>query len=307
MQASGEPTVYTVSDWVYRDLDKRLGDFRDKTLLSFDREHDHRGRRQTARTAATFKLVRGDDNQWHVDGQQGTRGRDGDQSVPRRPARSQRLRGRSPISPTDLAQFGLDQPLLALTVYGEAGKAIGTVLLAPRPGGEAKKEYTAMLEGGPTVFLVRDYLFTRLNKKADDFVDPADAHRRSRHAVSATRRRRSWRTKRPTTTATRTERRRPQALRQRDLRERREQRVDLRVRTDRDPQRVAQLRRGEVAHQHAALLERSIHARQRLPRATGQDEVRLARQHRESAARATPALRRARVARMRATLVCIHA
>ena len=67
-------------------------------------------------------------------------------------------------------QFGLDQPLLTVTVIGDNKQKVGTVLLAPRPTAEAKKEFAGMREGGPTVFLVRDYLMTRLNKQAQDFV-----------------------------------------------------------------------------------------------------------------------------------------
>jgi hypothetical protein len=55
-------------------------------------------------------------------------------------------------------------------VFGEDKQKRGAVLLAPRPGDEGKKEFTGMSEGGPTVFLVRDYLITRLNKQAQDFV-----------------------------------------------------------------------------------------------------------------------------------------
>ena len=32
-----------------------------------------------------------------------------------------------------------------------------------------------MLEGGPTVFLVRDYLFTRLDKQPTDFIEKPPA------------------------------------------------------------------------------------------------------------------------------------
>jgi hypothetical protein len=168
VQVSGLPTVYTVSDWVYRDLNKAVGDFRDKTLLAFDRD------KITAvavkhKDGGELKLVRGNNKEWRVDGNEGK---------PMEPTISQflgdlhDLKGYEVLAdhPSDLSQFGLDQPLVTLTVFGENNQKIGAVLLAPRPGDEGKKEYIGMAEGGPTVFLVRDYLITRLNKQAQDFI-----------------------------------------------------------------------------------------------------------------------------------------
>src|SRR5262249_59907721 len=71
VQSSGQPpTIYTVSDWVFRDLNKSLSDFRDKTLLAFDRD------KITAvgvkrKDGGQFTLVRGDDKHWRPDGSDG--------------------------------------------------------------------------------------------------------------------------------------------------------------------------------------------------------------------------------------------
>ena len=198
VQASGQPTVYTVSDWVFRDLNKTVGDFRDKTLLAFDRD------KLTAveakrKDGGQFKLVRGDNKQWRLDG---NAGKPNEQAINQFLGDLHDLKGYEVLAdhPSDLATFGLDQPLLTLTVFGDKQQKIGAVLLAPRPGGEGKKEFTGMAEGGPTVFLVRDYLVTRLNKQAQDFVQQPTptlgANAAAAPAVAASRSRTTnrWRT-----------------------------------------------------------------------------------------------------------------
>lgn len=169
LQGSGQPTVYLVSDWALRDLDKGVPDFRDKTLLSFD--PDKVLSLEVARKdGGHFKLVR-NDKQWRLEGA-----------------------GESPISqtaliqyvndlralvgfeiaaddPRDLAPFGLAEPVFKVTVVGEGDKPVGTVLFGTRAAEAADQQHTAMTEGGHTVVLVRDYVFTRLDKRATDFVD----------------------------------------------------------------------------------------------------------------------------------------
>ena len=65
------------------------------------------------------------------------------------------------------------QPLVAITLSGEGQPDLGTVLVGERKGADGKTEYTAMKAGGTTVFTARDYLVTRLNKKADAFIEKA--------------------------------------------------------------------------------------------------------------------------------------
>ena len=168
VQRGGQPTVYTVSDWIFRDLDKNLADFRDKTLLAFDRD------KVTAvelkrKDGSHVKLVHGAGKQWQIEG---VEGKPAETTITQYVTDLHDLKGYEIAAdqPADLAQFGLDQPLLTLTVAGEENKPAGTVLLSSHQK-DGKKEYTAMPEGGPTVFLVRDYLFTRLDKQPKDFVE----------------------------------------------------------------------------------------------------------------------------------------
>ena len=169
VQTNVRPTVYTVSDWVFRDLNKSVGDFRDKTLLAFDRD------KITAVTVkrkdgAQFKLVRGEDKQWKVEGSDG---KSSEQAISQFLSDLHDLKGYEIAAdhPTDLSQFALDQPTLTLTVLAEDNKVVGSVLIGQSTGQAEKKEYAAMSAGGSTVFLVRDYLVTRLNKQAQDFVE----------------------------------------------------------------------------------------------------------------------------------------
>jgi hypothetical protein len=168
VQQSDGPAVYTVSDWVFRDLNKNVGDFRDKTVLAFDRD------KVTAleikpTDGSPVKLVRGENKQWQVEGNEG---KAAETVISQYLSDLRDLKGYEIAmdNPADLSPFGLDNPLLALTVVGEENATVGTVLLGQRETAEAK-EYAAMTAGGPTVFLVRDYLVTRLNKQLQDFVE----------------------------------------------------------------------------------------------------------------------------------------
>lgn len=169
VEGSGQPaTIYLVNDWAFRDLDKHVNDLRDKTVLAFDRD------KVTAvdikrQDGSAFKLVRGSKGSWSVAGASGT---PLTTTINSYLSDLHSLRGYSILAdhPADLSTFGLDKPLLTLAVIGEKDKDLGTVLIAKRPS-TAKAEYTAMAQGGPTVFQVRDYLVTRLDKQAKDFVE----------------------------------------------------------------------------------------------------------------------------------------
>ncbi len=167
VQTSGQPTVYTVSEWVFRDLNKGASDFRDKTVLAFD---------QNSVTAVDIvrgdgghvKLMRGADKRWTAEGLDGPLS---DTAITQYLTDLHDLKGNdiAADAPSDLATLGLAPPQLTATLYGAEGKPLGAVLLGTREANGAK-EYTAMRSGGSTAFLVRDYLFTRLNKQPSDFI-----------------------------------------------------------------------------------------------------------------------------------------
>ncbi|MFI5398596.1 MAG: DUF4340 domain-containing protein [Candidatus Binatia bacterium] len=173
VQGSGQPTVYIVSGWILSDLNKGVNDFRDKTLLAFDRDKIA-SLDVKRKDGGHFKFVR-DDKQWRVEGI--GEGKPAQTIVSQYIGDLHDLVGYEIVAdhPSDLSALGLDQPLLTLSLLGEENRPIGTVLLGSRPGDSPKKEYTAMTEGGETVFLVRDYLFTRLDKQPQDFVEKPPA------------------------------------------------------------------------------------------------------------------------------------
>lgn len=168
VQGSGQPTVYTVSDWVFRDLNKGVDDLRDKSVLAFDRDKITEVQ-LTRKDGAAVKLVRGDDKQWRTEG---VEGKPAATTISQYIGDLHDLKGYEIAADhvADLAPYGLDQPLLKIAVVGEDHKPVGTVLLGSREK-DGKKEYTATTEGGTTVFLVRDYSFTRLNKQPQDFLE----------------------------------------------------------------------------------------------------------------------------------------
>ncbi len=171
LQTSGNPTVYTVSDWVMRDLNKDAGELRDKTVLAFDR---------AALTAIEvrradgdqFKLIGSDKDGWKVDGNPGNVATS---------AMSQWLGDLHDLkgfeiaadNPTNLASFGLDAPLMTITFKGAQDVALGSILIGEHKAEQGNKEFFAMPPAGPTVFKIRDYLVTRLNKRGQDFIEVA--------------------------------------------------------------------------------------------------------------------------------------
>lgn len=166
VKRADQPTIYALGDWSWRALAKDAAQFRDKTVLGFASERVGRVtiERKTGTGATLVRTPTG----WTVEG--------GDAAAPVKQGAITRLlddlrdlRGASIAAepPGDLAPFGLDAPDLRFTVVDTSGKDIGTVLLA-RVG----DQHYAMREGGPTVFEVRDYMYTRLDKQAADFRGP---------------------------------------------------------------------------------------------------------------------------------------
>jgi hypothetical protein len=167
VQTSGQPTVYTVSEWVFRDLNKGASDFRDKTVLAFD-QNSVAALDIVRSDGGRVKLTRGADKRWAAEGLDGTLS---DTAIAQYLTDLHELKGHdiAADAPSDLAAFGLAAPQLTATLVGADGTALGAVLLGTREA-NGTTEYTAMRRGGSTVFLVREYLFTRLNKQPSDFL-----------------------------------------------------------------------------------------------------------------------------------------
>jgi len=168
VQRGGQPTVYAVSDWVYRDLDKSANDFRDKTIIAFE-PSDVVGL-SIVGPDGTARLSRAEGTGWRLEGMDV---KASPTAVSQYLDEVREVKGSTIVAdePTDLAGVGLNPPSLTISLTGEGGKPLGTLLIGTRPAGEGQSEYTAMAANGQTVFVVRDYLMKRLFKKPDAFLE----------------------------------------------------------------------------------------------------------------------------------------
>lgn len=157
-----QPAVVTLGDWSFRTLGKDAWQFRDKTVLGFGT--DRVGRVVMERKEGPgATLVHGEPGGWTVEGEQQSKGG----AIQRFIDDLRDLRGSAIAEEPakNLKRFGLDAPDVRFTIVDRDQKPMGTVLLAKRDG-----KYYAVREGGPTVFEVRDYIYTRLDKQQRDFV-----------------------------------------------------------------------------------------------------------------------------------------
>lgn len=169
VQTSAIPTVYAVSDWVWRDVNKTVSDLRDKTVLAFDQA------KLTSITVAradgtSFRVLRQGGDNWTVEGVEG------------KPATNtirlwvddvHDLRGYEIATdqPGKLADFGFDPPLLRFELFAEKDQRIGEIRIGSVTNEQGSKEYFAQGSAGPTVFKIRDYVVTRLQKQPQDFIE----------------------------------------------------------------------------------------------------------------------------------------
>jgi len=165
-QRQGVPTVLALGDWSYRSLDKGTNQFRDKTVLKI--EPTSVGRVDlTRREGGSVVLVRQPEGGWRFES--GAQGKTNEGPVTRLLEDIEELRGSeiAAESGTDLGRFGLATPDVRIALADAQGKEIGAVVAAKHDG----KHYVARAGKGP-VFEVRDYMFARLDKKPQDFVEP---------------------------------------------------------------------------------------------------------------------------------------
>ena len=158
-----QPTVYALGDWSFRTLTKSAAQFRDKSVLGFDPARV--GQFALERKDGGGASVKRTESSWQVEG---TDKKPKPDAITRFLDDTRDLRGADiAAEPANaLAPYGLDAPDLRLTLTDKDGQPLGTVLAAKR---DAK--YYAMRSGGETVFEVRDYMYTRLDKRQGDFLE----------------------------------------------------------------------------------------------------------------------------------------
>jgi hypothetical protein len=168
VKVGDRPTVFTVGEWSYRDADKKTADFRDKTIVSAARD-DVQEIRVEHEGGETFRLTRGEGGAWKMaDAEPAPDASTVDQFLNDLLA----LEGYEIVADEagDLAPYGLAPARLTITLLGKEEKPLGTARFGKHEPKPPATEYTAMRDGSPTVYHVREYQFTRIDKKKSDFL-----------------------------------------------------------------------------------------------------------------------------------------
>lgn len=171
VQVLGRDGVYEVGEYTYRNLDKTGRDLRDKTVLPFEVDA-LQSIEVTRQAGGHYKIMRSGET-WTVEGLEGTPNTDvlheyvGDVHD---------LSGYEIITdtPSELASYGFDNPLLRIALTGKDEKALGTILIGQIPQDETL-DMTAMVEGSSTVYKLRAYVFTRLDRDPATLVEAPPA------------------------------------------------------------------------------------------------------------------------------------
>lgn len=162
-----QTTLFLAADWVFRDLDKSVNDFRDKTIARFAQGQAVKITVKR-RDQQDFTLTRGADKKWTID-------KTGD-GVFQETVATQLLSALADLrgyevaadNPPDLAVYDLATPAVAIIVSDEKNAQLASVHAGQKNEGDAKKMF-AMSAGGSAVFALRDYMFERLDKTPADF------------------------------------------------------------------------------------------------------------------------------------------
>lgn len=166
VKLASRPTIFAVGDWAYESVDKTLNDFRDKTILAFE-EADAVEIEVVRAQVEPFVLRRADDA-WTLVDSETTPSPD---LVDRFVTDLRGLKGYeiADDTPEDLGQYGLTSPSLTITVRGKES-TLGVARFSSYQPEPPATEYTAQHDGETTVFLVREYEFSRIDKQASDFL-----------------------------------------------------------------------------------------------------------------------------------------
>ncbi len=160
-------TLYLVRTGLLKDLNKSVADFRDKTVVNIPE-----GRITqvvvTREGREGFTLSRREENTWEIDRK--SEGTLKTATLSQFVADLRELRGFeiAADNPEDLSLYGLDHPTITLIAADESGEKLATVWLGQTVKGETEKHF-ALREGGESVFALRDYVFSRFDKRPEDF------------------------------------------------------------------------------------------------------------------------------------------
>ena len=165
-------TIYLLGDSVFKNLDKDATDFRDRTVLAFERDAPVEIT-ITGKARDPVRLERVPGGPWALKGIDET---------PKQPEIDRFVDDLRQTKPavivsedvTDFPRYGLDDPDLSISVLAENGHNIGTLLATRhREGEDAEDEFYFAREGMPTIFKGSRYMLTNLDKKPSDFLEAA--------------------------------------------------------------------------------------------------------------------------------------
>jgi hypothetical protein len=162
----------TLPDFALKNLDKSLGTLRDKTVVRFAKD-------QAAKVAVTrkdgngFTLTRRD-GAWHVE--EPGPGTERAPTISRYVDDVAVFKGTEILSEdpsVDLREYGLGTPDMTVVVSDAAGKTLGTLVGArgPEPAGDPNAKAFVTAVGSGTVYVVKPYVYDRIDKKLADFRD----------------------------------------------------------------------------------------------------------------------------------------
>ncbi len=176
-------TLYLVRTGLLTDLNKSVTDFRDKSVASIP-EGKINQVVVTRQGGAGFTLSRGKEHTWEIDSE--SEGTLKTTTLSQFVTDLRELRGFeiAADNPADLSLYGLDNPTVTLVVTDEAGEKLATVLLGQTTHEETEKHFAMQAEGA-TVFTLRDYVFSRLNKNPEDFWEQPEPETESAGATPA--------------------------------------------------------------------------------------------------------------------------
>ncbi len=164
------PTVVTLPEYAFKNLDKSLSTLRDKTVLAFAKDQATNFTVIRA-DGAGFTLVKRDDG-WHVE--------EPGEGVERGPTITRFIddvagfKGGEIVAEgprLDVTKYGLTTPDLKVIVIGADGQQIGTLAGArgPEPAGDPNAKAYVTAIGTGTVYSVKPFVFDRIDKKLADF------------------------------------------------------------------------------------------------------------------------------------------
>jgi hypothetical protein len=166
------PTVVLLPDFALKNLDKSLNVLRDKTVLAFAKD-------QAAKLTVTRKDELGftlakRDGAWHIE--------ESGEGTERAPTMTRFLddvaafKGTEILSEdpkVDLREYGLGTPDMTIVVSDAEGKTLGTLIGArgPEKAGDPNAKAFVSAVGSGIVYLVKPFVYDRIDKKRADFRD----------------------------------------------------------------------------------------------------------------------------------------